>query len=127
MSHQPRGNLRYAGLTNEKSLEEALAEAFDKADALEAPLDERLKFYLGESRRLLPDVESTYDDLVARIQANGAEIVVPAIGERLPDFLMTDSEGHLDHLASLLRRGPLVISFNRGPWCDYCGPGLHAL
>jgi len=127
VSDQPLGNLRYAGLTNEKSLEEALAEAFDKADALEAPLDERLKFYLGESRRLLPDVESTYDDLVARIQANGAEIVVPAIGERLPDFLMTDSEGHLVDLASLLRRGPLVISFNRGPWCDYCGLELHAL
>ena len=127
VSDQPLGNLRYAGLTNEKSLEEALAEAFDKADALEAPLHERLKFYLGESRRLLPDVESTYDDLVARIQANGAEIVVPAIGERLPDFLMTDSEGHLVDLASLLRRGPLVISFNRGPWCDYCGLELHAL
>ena len=34
-SDQPLGFLRYAGLTNEKSLEEALAEAFDKADALE--------------------------------------------------------------------------------------------
>ena len=40
---------------------------------------------------------------------------------------MTDSEGHLVDLASLLRRGPLVISFNRGPWCDYCGLELHAL
>ena len=109
------------------SLEEALAEAFDKADALEAPLDARLEFYLGESRKLLPDLESTYDDLVARIQANGADILVPAVGERLPDFLMTDSEGHLVDLASLLRRGPLVISFNRGPWCDYCGLELHAL
>ncbi len=109
------------------SLEEALAEAFTKADALEAPLDVRLKFYLGESRKLLPDLEATYDGLVARIQANGADILVPAVGERLPDFLMTDSEGHLVDLASLLRKGPLVISFNRGPWCDYCGLELHAL
>lgn len=30
-------------------------------------------------------------------------------------------------LASLLAAGPLVISFNRGPWCDYCGLELHAL
>lgn len=113
-------------LTNEKSLEEALAEAFNKADALDAPLDERLKFYLGESRKLLPDLEATYDELVARIRANGADILVPAIGERLPDFLLTDGEGHLVDLASLLRRGQLVISFNRGPWCDYCGLALHA-
>jgi peroxiredoxin len=114
-------------LTEAKSLEEALAEAFAKADTLAAPLDVRLKFYLGESRKLLPDLEATYDQLVARIRANGADILVPAVGERMPDFLMTDSEGHLVELAALLRKGPLVISFNRGPWCDYCGLELHAL
>jgi peroxiredoxin len=26
-----------------------------------------------------------------------------------------------------LAKGPLVVSFNRGPWCDYCGLELHAL
>jgi peroxiredoxin len=114
-------------LAETKSLEEALAEAFQKADRVEAPLDERLKLYLGESRRLLPDLETTYDELVARIQANGADVLVPAVGDKLPEFLMTDSEGQLVDLASLLRRGPLVISFNRGPWCDYCGLELHAL
>ena len=67
------------------------------------------------------------DQLVARIQANGADVLVPAIGETLPEFLMTDSDGHLVGLASLLSKGPLVISFNRGPWCDYCGLELHAL
>lgn len=40
---------------------------------------------------------------------------------------MTDSDGHLVGLASLVSKGPLVISFNRGPWCDYCGLELHAL
>jgi hypothetical protein len=51
-------------LDEEKSLEAALAEAFRQADALEGPLDERLRFYLDESRKLLPDLESTYDGLV---------------------------------------------------------------
>jgi peroxiredoxin len=114
-------------LTEAKSLEEALAEAFTKADSLEGPLDRRLQFYLGESRKLLPDLEATYDQLVARIEANGADILVPAIGERLPAFLMTDSDGHLVDLATLVSKGPLVVSFNRGPWCDYCGLELHAL
>jgi peroxiredoxin len=114
-------------LTEAKSLEEALAEAFTKADSLEGPLDRRLQFYLGESRKLLPDLEATYDQLVARIEANGADILVPAIGERLPAFLMTDCDGHLVDLATLVSKGPLVVSFNRGPWCDYCGLELHAL
>src|SRR4029453_1139561 len=111
----------------EKSLEAALAEAFRQADALEGPLDERLRFYLGESRKLLPDLESTYDRLVERIRPNAAANCVPAIGAKLPGFFLTDTEGRLVDLDSLLAEGPLVISFNRGPWCDYCGLELRAL
>jgi peroxiredoxin len=114
-------------LTEGKSLEQSLSEAFEKADALKAPLGERLSFYLGESRKLLPDLEATYDQLVERISANGADAMVPAVGETLPNFVMTDSEGRLVELSSLIATGPLVISFNRGPWCDYCGLELHAL
>jgi peroxiredoxin len=114
-------------LTEAKSLEQSLSEAFHKADTLKAPLQARLSFYLGESRKLLPDLEATYDQLVERIRANGADAMVPAVGEKLPNFLMTDSEGQLVELSSLIAKGPLVISFNRGPWCDYCGLELHAL
>lgn len=114
-------------MTAAKSLEQALAEAFVTADSLKAPLKDRLKLYLVESRRLLPDLEGTYDQLVQRIAVNGADAFVPAVGEVLPNFLMTDAKGHLVELGSLLAKGPLVISFNRGPWCDYCGLELHAL
>ena len=98
-----------------KSLEEALYEAFEKADSLDAPLRERLKFYLGESRRLLPELESAYDQLVQRIAATEAEKRMPGVG------------GKLVNLAGLIAKGPLVISFNRGRWCDYCGLELRAL
>lgn len=110
-----------------QSLDQALAAAFQKADRLDAPLDERLKFYLGFSRALLPELEATYDQLVERIAANAPDSQVPALGEVMPDFCMTDSNGRVVELASLLAAGPLVISFNRGPWCDYCGLELHAL
>jgi peroxiredoxin len=112
-------------LAEAQSLEAALTEAFRRADTLEGPLEDRLRFYLGESRKLLPDLESTYDGLVERIRANA--IRVPSIGEKLPAFVMTDSEGQLVDLDMLLARGPLAISFNRGPWCDYCGLELRAL
>ena len=121
-----------ARVTETKSLDQALAEAFSKADHLQAPLDQRLKLYLGESRKLLPEMEKTYDQLVARITANIEDSnQIPGVGEVLPDFCMTDSEGQLVELvvelATLLNKGPLVVSFNRGPWCDYCGLELHSL
>ena len=114
-------------MDDEKSLEQALAKAFRKADRLDAPLDERLRLYLDESRQLLPELEATYDELVARLAANAPDSLVPAVGEPMPHFCMTDSEGRLIDLPSLLEKGPLVLSFNRGPWCDYCGLELHAL
>jgi len=110
-----------------RSVEDALADVFHRADALQVPLPERLNDYLEHSRELLPEVEAAYDELVARLRDNGAGTLVPAVGHKLPDFLLPDSEGQLVSLESYLERGPLVISFNRGPWCSYCGLELHAL
>lgn len=109
------------------SVEDVLALLFQQADGLQSPLPERLDYYLDESRKLLPELEGAYDELVARIRESGAGTLVPALGHKLPDFVLTDSEGQLVTLESYLERGPLVISFNRGPWCDYCGLELHAL
>ena len=117
-----------APLNQAKSIDQALAEAFLKADHLSALLDQRLKLYLGESRELLPELEATYDRLVARIADNiRSSNQVPAVGEDLPAFCLTDSQGKLVELAALLDNGHLVIRFNRGPWCDYCGLELHSL
>jgi peroxiredoxin len=110
-----------------KAIDVALAEAFQRADTLRAPLDERLDVYLTQSRNLLPEIEAAYDGLVERLRESGAGMRVPAVGHKMPDFLLTDSEGHLVELASYLEQGPLVVSFNRGPWCNYCGLELHAL
>jgi peroxiredoxin len=115
-------------LNQANSVDQALAAAFPKADHLPAPLDQRLKLYLGESRQLLPEMEATYDQLVARIAYNvRASNQMPAIGEVLPEFCLTDSQGKLVELAALLDKAPHVISFNRGPWCDYCGLELRSL
>lgn len=103
------------------------ADLFERADALQEPLDERLELYLGGSRRLSPEIEAAYDEMAARIQAAGAGALVPAVGHKLPDFVLTDTEARPVHLSSYLERGPLVISFNRGSWCDYCGLELRAL
>jgi hypothetical protein len=57
-------------LNQAKSIDQALAEAFLKADQLAAPLDQRLKLYLGESRALLPDLDD-YDRVLFSTQQHG--------------------------------------------------------
>ena len=114
-------------MTGLESTAASLAEVFRKADALQVPLDQRLAFCSGEQRKLLPGLESASDDLVVQIDKRRAGAVAPAVGDKLPEFQLADSEGRQVSLGSYLERGPLVVSFNRGPWCNYCGLELQAL
>jgi len=45
----------------------------------------------------------------------------------MPPFILPDAAGRLVSLSSLLQDDPLVISFNRGHWCEYCAIQLAAL
>jgi peroxiredoxin len=48
-------------------------------------------------------------------------------GDRMPDFTLPDANGRPVTLSRLLLRGPVVVSFYRGDWCDYCALELSAL
>jgi peroxiredoxin len=48
-------------------------------------------------------------------------------GERMPGFTLPDTQGRAVSLAGLLLCGPVVASFYRGDWCDYCAMELAAL
>lgn len=41
-------------------------------------------------------------------------------GDIAPDFELKDTEGNIVSLNSLIQKGSLVISFNRGNWCPFC-------
>ncbi len=113
---------------NSKSLDQALAEAFLKA-ARSKPL------WIGGSKSILQSRANccrrwrrpTISSSPASRKVSDANSQVPEVGEPLADFCLTDSEGKLVELAAMLDKSPLVISFNRGPWCDYCGLELHSL
>jgi peroxiredoxin len=49
------------------------------------------------------------------------------VGDVLPDFALPDRNGRVVTSEELLERGPLVMTFFRGPWCPYCSLTLEAL
>lgn len=110
-----------------KPLDEVLADALAAADALEATLDEKNASYWEVERRLLPEIDAAYGELLARIAGNEAGEQAPKIGAEMPDFLMPDRRGRLVGLSELVAKGPLVLSFNRGHWCPFCHLELKAL
>ncbi len=47
-------------------------------------------------------------------------------GAQAPDFTLPDTHGQEVTLSHLLKQGPVVITFYRGIWCNFCNLELHA-
>ncbi len=92
-----------------------------------APLAARLGAYAARLSELNPPFAEAYDSLVAKLTMAGAGSKAPAVGERMPPFLLPDGEGRLVGLEQLQMLGPVVISMNRGHWCPFCRLELHGL
>lgn len=101
--------------------------AFDKARAMEAPLQAQLDAYAAALAERNPAVAAAYQSLVDRLTGGDAGAAAPKPGDTLPPFLLPDENGRLISSAELLASGPLVISFNRGIWCPFCWLELNAL
>ncbi len=103
----------------------ALAEAFKRCRDMDAPLEQRLDAYSQAVRQLIPSYADAVDRLVARLA--GAGVAAPQPGEPMPDFVLPDHTGRLVDLQSLLRDGPVAVTFHRGHWCPWCRISAHAL
>jgi peroxiredoxin len=90
-------------------------------------LNQKLAAFRAKDERRFPQFAEAYDRLVAHLDALTQGRVGPPIGDQMPDFLLPDQNGTLLSLRSMLSRGPVVISFNRGHWCPYCKIDLRGL
>jgi len=105
----------------------ALAEVFARCRDLDAPLDDRLAAYSSAVRQHIPAYADAVDQLVARLAQGGAGTGAPQPGEAMPPFVLPDETGHLISLDTLLRDGPVAITFHRGHWCPWCRISGRAL
>src|SRR5205807_8987248 len=64
-----------------------------------------------------------------RIRADQAAVDytarAPKVGQKAPDFTLTDQLGRQVSLASELQQGPVGLLFYRGEWCPYCNAWLR--
>lgn len=106
-----------------RTMDEALRLCRD----MDAPLRERLAVFTEALQRLNPAYHGAADRLVQRLTQAAAGVSAPQSGEPMPPFLLSDDEGRLVSLESLLERGPVALSFHRGHWCPFCQLSFDAL
>lgn len=63
----------------------------------------------------------------ADFQASFDRSAAIQVGAKLPPFTLLNAVGEDVSSASLLAKGPLLISFYRGGWCPFCNLELAAL
>jgi peroxiredoxin len=97
-----------------------LAKAIQAAIGLDAPLSERLTMIAEAIERFSPDQAAIIGRLLDRLKNHRAGGTAPAVGDRLPGFVLPDESGRTVRLGELLQSGPLVVTFLRGHWCPYC-------
>lgn len=68
-----------------------------------------------------------YDAGVAELAASGILDRAPQVGDHMPDFELPNALKQPVRLATLLQRGPVVLTWYRGGWCPYCNLQLHYL
>lgn len=104
-----------------------LAEAFEQARSMDAPLAERLAAYSRSSRVLNAPLAEAVDRLVQRLRAGSVVAAAPKEGQPMPSFLLPDHSGRLVNLEDLVAEGPVAVTFARGHWCPYCRIAVSAL
>ena len=111
----------------EKTLSEALEEAFVRSRDMDASLADRLQSFADAVRRLGPHFQTAVDKLIERLRAYDVGEASPKPGETMPSFALPDERGQIVTMEELLKKGPLAITFHRGYWCPYCRINTHAL
>lgn len=104
-----------------------LKQAFLQARDFDGSMSERLGIFADAMRRLQPAWVATIDRLVDRLKTHKAGEDAPLVGDVMPDFILPDERGHLVTLASLLERGPAIVTFHRGHWCPWCRISINTL
>lgn len=106
---------------------EELRKVFLEARDFDGSMSERLGLLAEAMQRLTPTWVATIDRFVNRLKDYNAGETAPQVGDVMPSFVLPDESGRMVSLASLLERGPAIVTFHRGHWCPWCRISINTL
>jgi peroxiredoxin len=88
--------------------------------------DRVAEFHASLAKQAPAEVITALVGEIDGVVRSGAGAKAPRVGEKAPPFTLPDVLGNQVSLDSLLKMGPVVITFYRGQWCPYCDLQLRA-
>lgn len=94
---------------------------------MEKTLSEQLKEFRANWRARVPlERQATMDRHVAHLAESGISRNAKQVGDSAPAIRLKDQHGQEFDVASLLAKGPVIVTFYRGGWCPFCNLELKA-
>ncbi|MGB5645540.1 peroxiredoxin-like family protein [Muriicola sp.] len=66
------------------------------------------------------DALNVFDQDAENLQLNHTSILKLQVGDKAPDFALSNATDRTTKLSELLTKGKVVLTFYRGSWCPYC-------
>lgn len=94
---------------------------------MSSTLSEQLEeFRAGWMQRVPAERRAIMERHIAHLAEVGLGKHARQVGERAPAIVLPDVNGKPFDVATLLAKGPVVVTFYRGGWCPYCNLELKA-
>ena len=90
-------------------------------------LSQQLEEYRASWMQRVPaDRRAAMERHIAHLAETGLGRNAKRVGDHAPDIALPDAHGKLFEVATLLKNGPVIVTFYRGGWCPYCNLELKA-
>ena len=93
------------------------------SDTLSKQLEE---YRAGWMRRVPADRRAIMERHIAHLTKTEFAQRAKQVGDQAPTIILPDVHGKTFDIATLLAKGPVVVTFYRGGWCPYCNLELKA-
>ena len=89
-------------------------------------LKEQLAEYRADWFKRIPAERQAVIERHVNELCNGLGKAALKAGDHAPAIVLTNAKGETVDLGTLLKRGPVIVTFYRGGWCPYCNLELKA-
>jgi len=91
---------------------------------LKAQLEQRKQDFAAKAD---DNKKRAYKEGIESVEQSGILEAAKQVGDKAPDFTLTNALGEPVTLSDYLKKGKVVLTWYRGGWCPYCNLTLHAL
>lgn len=79
----------------------------------------------GWLKRVPPERQAIMERHIAELRDGLAKRAFK-VGDRAPSIVLGNAKGETVDVGTLLKKGPVIVTFYRGGWCPYCNLQLRA-